>query len=308
MSAPEGITERQLRERRYHQGHAAQNRAIADRKPALDILAADGRQWWNSHWRMYDALLAQDVRGKRVVIPGCGFGDDACRLAELGADVYAFDISPDVVEIAKERATRFGWAGIHFAVTPAERTDYEDDFFDAALLHGVFHHLNIEAALVELGRILKPGALVLSHDPYTHSSLQRIRNSRFVREVLYPRMSRFIYGTDDSYLTEDEEKLNEATVAQIAGCLSEPEVQYFCMAEGRLLPARHPLVSKLDRGVLRLLPRAGRYLGGRCVIAGALRKSPAPSRVNPAPHVEPGTALDRSDHATPPVPPCSPPC
>ena len=266
------ITERQQREREYHKNYAAKNAWLVESRPQLDILSRGGRKWWNSHWRMYDALLALDLKGTRAVVPGCGFGDDACRLAELGADVYAFDISPEAVEIARQRAERAGYAGIHFAAMPAEQTTYASDFFDVAVLHGVFHHLSVQVAIQELSRIIKPGGVVISHDPYAHSSLQGLRNSRLIRQVIYPRMSRFIYGTDEPYITEDEDKLDERTVGEIVGRLSKPEVHYFCMAEGRVFPIRYMWASKLDRGLLRLIGHLGRYFGGRVVVSGSLRK------------------------------------
>jgi len=44
-----------------------------------------------------------DVRGKRVLDAGCGTGAAAEILAILGAEVVAVDISPSLIDIAKER-------------------------------------------------------------------------------------------------------------------------------------------------------------------------------------------------------------
>lgn len=41
--------------------------------------------------------------GTRVLVPGCGLGDDAALLAEAGATVTAFDVSPTAVEWARRR-------------------------------------------------------------------------------------------------------------------------------------------------------------------------------------------------------------
>ncbi len=41
--------------------------------------------------------------GKRGTVVGCGLGDDAEKLAELGFDVTAFDISPSAIQWCKER-------------------------------------------------------------------------------------------------------------------------------------------------------------------------------------------------------------
>ena len=41
--------------------------------------------------------------GKRAIVLGCGLGDDAEKLAELGFQVTAFDISPTAIQWAKQR-------------------------------------------------------------------------------------------------------------------------------------------------------------------------------------------------------------
>jgi SAM-dependent methyltransferase len=41
--------------------------------------------------------------GKRAIVLGCGLGDDAEKLAELGFEVTAFDISPSAIAWAKQR-------------------------------------------------------------------------------------------------------------------------------------------------------------------------------------------------------------
>ena len=50
---------------------------------------------------MYEYLVNCGLMDKRVLVVGCGFGDDALRLAKLGAKVNAFDLSPDSLEIAR---------------------------------------------------------------------------------------------------------------------------------------------------------------------------------------------------------------
>ena len=53
-------------------------------------------------------LLSKIYREKNVLVVGCGFGDDALYLAKLGANVCAFDLSPDSLSIARALAEREG--------------------------------------------------------------------------------------------------------------------------------------------------------------------------------------------------------
>lgn len=47
--------------------------------------------------------LPEDLRGARVLDAGCGAGQMTIELAERGAEVVAIDISPSLVEIARQR-------------------------------------------------------------------------------------------------------------------------------------------------------------------------------------------------------------
>jgi len=56
--------------------------------------------------RMRDTLLGwlpADLRGQRVLDAGCGTGSFALELARRGAQVLAIDLSPQLVDVARER-------------------------------------------------------------------------------------------------------------------------------------------------------------------------------------------------------------
>jgi magnesium-protoporphyrin O-methyltransferase len=75
--------------------------------------------------------LPPDLHGVRILDAGCGSGALAIELAKRGADVVAIDISPTLVELARERApSDLGSGRVTFAV---------GDMLDPAL--GVFDHV-----------------------------------------------------------------------------------------------------------------------------------------------------------------------
>lgn len=50
------------------------------------------------------------VPGRRAVVVGCGFGDDASELARRGFEVTAFDVAPSAVDAARRRGDpRVDW-------------------------------------------------------------------------------------------------------------------------------------------------------------------------------------------------------
>ena len=198
------LDERQRRERDYHEEFAKRYRDKITQPVLLDVIEPGPRRPWNGYWTAYDLLMAEDLAGKRVMVPGCGFGEDAIRLAKLGAEIHAFDLSPDLLEIARQRAARMGVTGIHFDVMPAEALVYPDDFFDLIFFNDILHHVNIPKAVAEGRRVLKSGGKLIANELYTHSLMQRARESRLVSGFLYRRMVRFINGTDKPYITEDE--------------------------------------------------------------------------------------------------------
>lgn len=267
------LDERQGRERKYHEDFAKRNRDRLTQPVLLDVIELGPRRPWNGYWTAYDFLMAETLVGKRVMISGCGFGEDAIRLAKLNAEVYAFDLSPDLLEIARERAVRMGATGIRFEIMPAENLSYPDDFFDLIYFNDILHHVNIPKAVSEARRVLKSGGQIIANELYTHSLLQRVRESYFVSKFLYRRMVRFIYGTENPYITEDEHKINEYELSLLTGILENDllRCRYFLLLGGRILPARR-VVEKLDRVILTMSGSAGRIFAGRVVLTGVIAK------------------------------------
>lgn len=106
------MDERQKRELEYHRQFAELHRDKIEKAVDLDVISPGPRRKWNAYWSSYDAIMEKDVAGKNVLVPGCGFGEDAIRLAKLGARVYASDLSPELIEISRQRASHMGIANI----------------------------------------------------------------------------------------------------------------------------------------------------------------------------------------------------
>lgn len=111
---------------------------------------------------LVERLLAelQPLAGRRVLDLGCGTGFLSALLALNGAEVYAVDVSEGALRVAAERARLSGVGDrVHLRCIPGERLDeFGDGFFDAAAGSFVLHHADLDAALPELRRVLKPGA------------------------------------------------------------------------------------------------------------------------------------------------------
>jgi ubiquinone/menaquinone biosynthesis C-methylase UbiE len=222
---------------------------------------------------MYAYLVNCELQNKSVLVVGCGFGDDALRLAKLGAKVSAFDLSPDSLQIAKALALREGLE-ISFEEMPAEKMSYADNSFDYILARDILHHVDIPNTMSEIVRVAKPDAIFLVNEIYSHSLTDKIRHSTLVEKVLYPKMRRLIYGPAKPYITEDERKLSESDLQQIMRPL-QPRLftKYFNFLVTRVIPDRFEILAQLDRLLLRMLHPIGHLLAGRVLFSARILKS-----------------------------------
>jgi len=268
------LTERQQRELEYHREHARKYLYLLEEAFSFEVIyqTSENRRWWNAYWNMYWFLIQQDLKYKNVLVVGCGFGEDALRLAKLGANVYAFDLSPESLDIATQLAEREKLA-IKFDEMPAEKLTYESDFFDLILARDILHHVNIPDAMQELARVSKHKALFVYNEVYSHTLTSIIRHTGFVEKKLYPILKDFVYDNKSPYITEDERKLSEKDCDLINKSLSGLVLRdYFYFIVNRVVPEKYDVLNKIDRGILVMCGYLGRYLAGRIFVAGNIDK------------------------------------
>lgn len=100
---------------------------------------------------------------------GTGRGDLALEIARKGATVIGIDYSKDGIELAK-KALRVQSETLRkrvsFYVMNAKKLSFEDNTFDIVTAIDVFEHLykdELEIAIKEISRVLKPGGKLLMH-------------------------------------------------------------------------------------------------------------------------------------------------
>jgi SAM-dependent methyltransferase len=103
-------------------------------------------------------LIAQHLPSSgRLLDVGCGEGQVARVAAAAGLDVLGIDPALTQVAVARERG-----GGPTYAQGSATDLGVEDDSFDAAVACLVFEHIpDVDAALAEVARVLRPGGRFL---------------------------------------------------------------------------------------------------------------------------------------------------
>lgn len=264
------LSDKQKREIEYHRKYAQLHKGILEKPFSYEVITSNNRRWQNAYWNMYTFLRKQQFKDKNVLIVGCGFGDDALRLAKMGANVYAFDLSQESLEIAKQLACREK-LNIDFRKIPAEKLDYESDFFDCVIVTDILHHVEIKKTMNEISRVSKNGAVFALNEIYTHSMLDKIRHSYLVEKKLYPKMQNYIHR-GNIYITKDERKLNQCDMAFITGFLSNTIIKYFSFFVARIVPDKYNILSRLDRLLLIAMGPAAYLFAGRVLITARIKK------------------------------------
>jgi ubiquinone/menaquinone biosynthesis C-methylase UbiE len=104
-----------------------------------------------------EALDYRGAAGLTVLDVGCGQGIDVIEYARAGAEVTGVDLTPRHVELARLHVRALGLVA-EILEGDAEHLPFADATFDRASSNGVLHHTpNIETALAEILRVLKPG-------------------------------------------------------------------------------------------------------------------------------------------------------
>lgn len=101
--------------------------------------------------------------GRRALELGCGTGVFLEKTARSGATILGLDLSEDL--LAKARTRLSGFSNLELDQGNAERMPYPNADFDTVYGSSVLHHLNLDAALAEIHRVLKPGGRTVFAEP-----------------------------------------------------------------------------------------------------------------------------------------------
>jgi len=165
----------------------------------FDLLATETKGvWWGSVTRAGQLRLDERAslairyarlrEGVTVLEPGAGNAEFTKRIAVSGARIIGVEIAPKQVELAKQYLRNFPQATV--VVGDISRLDFPDAAFDAVVGNSVLHHFDLNIALPEIRRVLKPGGVFFFTDP-------NMLNPQIAMEKNIPWIGRALQNSPD---------------------------------------------------------------------------------------------------------------
>jgi len=147
------------------------------------------------HERVTDAL--GPAPGDRWLDVACGTGAIAERAASAGADVTGLDLSPVLIETAKERANELG-LDIDYMVGDAENLPVEDASFDkVSSAVGIMFAPDHAAVAGELARVTKQGGNISLANWTPEGGIGKLFKVMAPYQPAPPPSSPFDWGTEN---------------------------------------------------------------------------------------------------------------
>jgi SAM-dependent methyltransferase len=153
----------------------------------------------------------------------------------------------------------------HFSVQAAERLQYPDGEFDVIAGVDILHHVNIENAIRECLRVLKPGGHAIFLEPVEAPAFDRLRHSALVVRF-FPTSASL-----DRHVTEDERKLSRTDLATIRRVAPTLEIEPYLLLSrldrfhGLNRWTRWSVLERLDQVIFSVLPPS-RVLAGKALL------------------------------------------
>lgn len=139
----------------------------------FDRIALYDQQGWDHNNHYHHFLLKQLPKPCKTILDiGCGTGEFSRLLAKRTDRVVAIDLSPNMIEVAKQRSRQY--TNIDFQLADILQWEFPVEQFDAIVSIATVHHLPVENLLPSLKTALKPGGSLVILDLLEHENVQEM--------------------------------------------------------------------------------------------------------------------------------------
>ncbi len=168
-------------------------------------------------WHVPKVAGFTDYRGKEMIEIGCSIATDGLEFAKNGAIYTGVDLTPNAIEMARERFKLFNVEGRFDVANAEEKIPFPDASFDHAYSFGVIHHSPVPERIVrEIHRVLRPGG-TCTVMLYNRSSINYYVEIMFLRKLFrhllrpswMPKLLAKVTGFDEWKLKGHQETLTQ---------------------------------------------------------------------------------------------------
>lgn len=201
-----------------------------------DLMSASVHRIWKNEMVKHIDFCVQGKKAKnlsydfKIIDLAGGTGDIAFRIAKkaqlenISSTINVVDINQEMLEVGKERNLNCkNYSNIKFICQDGENLKFEDNYFDYfTIAFGIRNFTNIDKALSEAKRVLKPGGkfICLEFSKINDYFLQKIYN--FYSFKIIPKIGEIVLNDRESYqyLVESIRKFpdQEAFAQMITDC------------------------------------------------------------------------------------------
>jgi ubiquinone/menaquinone biosynthesis C-methylase UbiE len=136
----------------------------------FDRIALTETGGWNHNTHYHRFLLSRlPLHMISALDIGCGTGEFSRRLGERSDHVLGIDLSPLMIQIARERLV--SQSNIAFQVADVMACELPDEEFDCIVSIATLHHLAFGPALEKMTHALRPQGMLLVLDLYRSHGL-----------------------------------------------------------------------------------------------------------------------------------------
>jgi len=164
---------------------------------------------------------AAHLTGKsRVLDLGCGPGIVTEAFASDAGEVFAFDLTPEMMFQVSQRCEESGLRNVHLTMGHAEKLPFRDASFDVVVTRLTFHHFpDPKAVISEINRVIRPDGSIVIADIFSsenpeeaklHNALEVLRDPSHLRMLSRTELKNLVKTTglvielEDSWIRERE--------------------------------------------------------------------------------------------------------
>jgi ubiquinone/menaquinone biosynthesis C-methylase UbiE len=169
--------------RRFWNANPCQSRLSQEAERRRYFEEISRKRFQGREWHVPIVAKFDSFRGKDVLEIGCGVGTDGIEFARNGANYVGVDLTPNSIELTRERFLTFGVPGRFEVANAEEGLPLPDASVDHVYSFGVIHHSPAPEKIVrEIRRILKGGG-TFTVMLYNRNSINYYVEIMFLRKI-----------------------------------------------------------------------------------------------------------------------------